>query len=132
MTVNGGPMTEVKGGVIQLNLGGASPSGLGPLVDALIALDPTLANKLAELQKAGWVIQYGDPPGGGSYYDKGKKIMVIDGSLRSDPQAAFNELGRLNSSLENPAQPASARRAAVVRGGSEPHDHRDADRPEHP
>jgi len=105
MTVNGGPMTEVKGGVIQLNLGGASPSGLGPLVDALIALDPTLANKLAELQKAGWVIQYGDPPGGGSYYDKGKKIMVIDGSLRNDPQAAFNELGRLQGSLENPTTP---------------------------
>lgn len=108
MTVNGGPMTEVKGGVIQLNLGGASPSGLGPQVDALIALDPTLANKLAELQKAGWVIQYGDPPGGGSYYDKGKKIMVIDGSLRSDPQAAFNELGRLQGSLENPTTPVYA------------------------
>ncbi|MBL8743789.1 MAG: hypothetical protein JNK04_21920, partial [Myxococcales bacterium] len=105
MTVKGGPMTEVKAGVIQLNLGGASPSGLGPLVDALIALDPTLANKLAELQKAGWVIQYGDPPGSGSYYDKGKKIMVIDGSLRNDPQAAFNELGRLNNSLENPSSP---------------------------
>ncbi len=104
MTVKGGPSVVVKGDVIQLNLGGASPSGLGPQVDALIALDPTLANKLAELQKAGWVIRYG-PPGQGSYFDKAKKILVLDGHLATDPQAAFNELGRLTNAIDNPPRP---------------------------
>jgi hypothetical protein len=103
-SINGGPHATFTAGQILLNVQGGNPSGLGLAIDALLALDSPAANRLAELMKAGWTIQYG-APGSGSYYDKARKIIVLDPSLQSNPQAANDTLNRLTDRALNPQTP---------------------------
>ncbi len=103
-SINGGPHATFTAGLIALNVMAGDGSGLGLAVDALLALDSPVANRLAELMKAGWTIQYGEP-GSGSYIDRARKIIVLDPSLQSDPQATAETLSRLSDRALNPATP---------------------------
>ncbi|MFO0619122.1 MAG: type VI secretion system tip protein TssI/VgrG [Polyangiaceae bacterium] len=99
-TVNGGPSIDVKGDTILLNVSG-SPESLGTAVAARLALNPDLSASLTGLEQAGWTIAWG-PPGSGSYFDRARKVIVLDPSLRSDPEAATRELERLAAEVEDP------------------------------
>jgi hypothetical protein len=74
-SINGGPHATFTAGQILLNVMGGTPSG-----------------------------QHG-APGSGSYYDKARKIIVLDPSLQSNPQAAADTLNRLTDRALNPQTP---------------------------
>jgi len=78
-------------------------TGLGKDVDDLVAKSPTLAEKLADLQKKGWTIKYGQP-GAGTYANRDTKEIVVDPNGKGNPagvvQSLAHESGHAGYSLE--------------------------------
>lgn len=99
-TVRGGPNMKIDASTILLNVS-ATPGGLGTAVAARLALNPPLAASVTALEQAGWTIEWGEP-GEGSYFDRARKVLVLDPSLASDPEAATRELARLAEEAANP------------------------------
>lgn len=64
---------------------------LGKGFDKAAQKSPTLARNITTLQKKGWVIKYGKK-GGGSFCDKDKKQIVIDGNERGDSMAVLQTM----------------------------------------
>ncbi|MFE4456789.1 hypothetical protein ACFROC_05455 [Nocardia tengchongensis] len=89
---------------VQASIQNPSP-GLGAALDenaaAHAARSPTLLAQLADLEALGIQITYG-PQGGGSYADRGLKLIVIDNSLAGNPghviRALAHEVGHMHPS----------------------------------
>ncbi|MEV3963408.1 hypothetical protein AB0M34_21370 [Nocardia sp. NPDC050193] len=62
----------------------AAVSGLGPEVDALVAMSPTLAMNLERLQAEGWTITYHEIDARGRTYHA-RKLIAIDRRLAKAP-----------------------------------------------
>ncbi len=90
-TIQGGPMIDAKAGLITLGIVGPPSTGLGADVDALVAMSPQFMQNIQALLADGWTIQYGTP-GGGSYCDRAKKIIVIDPAMKGNPNAIAGTL----------------------------------------
>ncbi|MGO4613371.1 hypothetical protein AB4305_04285 [Nocardia sp. 2YAB30] len=72
-----------------------APSGdsedLGPEVDRLVAMSPTLSKNVRELQAAGWTIGYGSIKAGGTT-NRGEKKILINPDGKNDPLLITAEL----------------------------------------
>jgi hypothetical protein len=66
-------------------------TGLGSDADRLINLSPSLQADCRQLLEDGWSFEYG-PEGGGSYADRTRKVIVLDGNLRGNPQGIVQML----------------------------------------
>ncbi|WP_328410212.1 hypothetical protein [Nocardia sp. NBC_00403] len=64
---------------------------LGPEVDRLIAMSPTLSKNVRELQAAGWTIGYGSIDAGGLTF-RGEKKILINLEGKNDPLLITAEL----------------------------------------
>lgn len=66
-------------------------SGLGRAFDRYAQKSPTLRRNIKELQQTGWRIKYGKK-NGGSYCDKGKKLIVVDRAEKKSPMAVMQTM----------------------------------------
>jgi type VI secretion system secreted protein VgrG len=66
-------------------------TGLGPEIDGVAGRSPKLASNLAQLQKDGWTIKYGEPDKG-TFCDKTKKEIVVDPNESGDPNGVTQSL----------------------------------------
>lgn len=65
----------------------AVSTGLGPEVDKIAVLSPTLQANIAALKADGWTIEYGDA-GKGSFTDRPGKRILIDSNEKGNPAKA--------------------------------------------
>ncbi|MFO0575218.1 MAG: hypothetical protein U1A78_14605 [Polyangia bacterium] len=66
-------------------------SGLGRAFDKYAQKSPTLRRNIKKLQQTGWHIKYGKK-GGGSYCDKGQKVIVVDRAEKKSPMAVMQTM----------------------------------------
>lgn len=66
-------------------------TGLGANVDKTVSKSPKFVKKVKKLQAEGWKFKYGKP-GGGSFCDKQKKEIVVDGNEKGDTKAVVTTL----------------------------------------
>lgn len=66
-------------------------TGLGEGVDAGVAKSPRLRANLERMQAAGWRVEYG-APGSGSFADRDRKLVSIDGNERGNDAAVLQTL----------------------------------------
>jgi len=110
------------GGGAAASSPGAAPAaplklGLGDDVDKLAAKSPSLQNKLADLQKKGWKIQFG-PAGGGSsaHRDSHPPTINIDSNEKNNPSAIVQTLAHESGHAEYPYKPDYSSKTAYVNG----------------
>lgn len=84
---------KVTGGEPTVLIGdaGAVSTGLGPEVDQMMRLSPTLLAKVKKLKDEGWTLEYGTA-GKGTFTDKTHKKIVIDSNDKGDTTAILNSL----------------------------------------
>ena len=66
-------------------------SGLGRAFDKYAQKSPTLRRNIKKLQQTGWHIKYGKK-GGGSYCDKGQKVIVVDRAEKKSPMEVMQTM----------------------------------------
>lgn len=117
-----GKKTARHGDEVQMNgvfapgpKGSGKPSGLGEGADRLIEQSPTLQADLKKLEDEGWKIEYG-PEGAGSFANRERKTITLDGALRADPMQATQVLSHEVGHACYPYQADMSSRAAYVNG----------------
>jgi type VI secretion system secreted protein VgrG len=93
----------------------AAKTGLGADVDAIAAKSPTLQKQLSELKDDGWTIEYGTP-GEGSFANRDKKVITIDGNQKGNPNAAAQTLAHEVGHAKYPYVPDESSRDNYVKG----------------
>ncbi|CAM3385979.1 hypothetical protein [Burkholderia ubonensis] len=88
-------------------------TGLGSDVDQLAAKSPSLQSDLRKLDEEDWEINFG-PSGGGSFADRRRKIITIDGDLKDHPVSATQTLAHEVGHATYPLREDCSSKAAYV------------------
>ncbi|MFV8601435.1 type VI secretion system Vgr family protein [Ralstonia pseudosolanacearum] len=109
------PAAAGAGAAPTTNAATAVKTGLGDGVDQLVAKSPSLQKDLEKLGKEKWDIQYG-AAGGGSYANREKQTITLDGNLKGNPTAATQTLAHEAGHATYSFKPDYASKSAYVNG----------------
>jgi type VI secretion system secreted protein VgrG len=86
-----------------------------PAIQAIIDKSPTLKADLEALDTQEWKVIYGSA-GGGSYADRDRKVITIDGNERGNPVEAVNSISHEVGHAQYPYVPDVSSKAAFLSG----------------
>lgn len=90
-------------------------TGLGDGVDRLARKSPSLRGDMKNLKDHGWRVLYGEP-GGGSYANREKQVITLDGNLKANPVDATQTLSHEVGHAMYPYKEDDSSREAYVNG----------------